>query len=219
MCPGAPFLFALVHDVIVFLFFYDPMDSTITTGKIIIVTAPSGSGKTTLVKRMLAAYPTLAFSISACTRKPRPNEEHGRDYYFFTEEEFKRLIDEDAFIEWEMVYTGKYYGTLKTEVERIWSNGQAPLVDIDVQGALAIERQYPESALSLFIQAPSMEELRNRLIKRGTETPETLEERIKKAEWELTHAKYFDAIIINDDLDKATEELVNTIKDFLDKTL
>lgn len=165
---------------------------------------------------MLAAYPTLAFSISACTRQPRPNEQHGKDYYFFTEEEFKRLIEEDAFIEWEMVYTGKYYGTLKTEVERIWTNGQVPLVDIDVQGALAIQKKYPETSLSLFIQAPSMEELRNRLIKRGTETAETLEERIKKAEWEMTHSPYFDAIIINDDLEKATEELVDTIKHFLD---
>lgn len=185
------------------------------TGKIIIVTAPSGSGKTTLVKRMLAAYPKLAFSISACTRKPRPNEEHGKDYYFFTEQEFKQLIEEDAFVEWEMVYTGKYYGTLKTEVERIWMNGQAPLVDIDVQGAIAIQKKYPDNSISLFIQAPSMQELRNRLIKRGTETPESLEERIKKAEWEITHAEHFDAVIINDDLDKATAELIATIEDFL----
>lgn len=166
---------------------------------------------------MLEAYPTLAFSISACTRTPRPNEQHGKDYYFFSEEEFKRLIQEDAFIEWEMVYTGKYYGTLKTEVERIWTNEQAPLVDIDVQGALAIQKKYPETSLSLFIQAPSMEELRRRLIHRGTETPETLEERIKKAEWEMTHAGYFDAIIVNDNLDKATDELIDTIRQFLEE--
>src|SRR5690606_20298298 len=130
-------------------------------------------------------------------------------------EKFKELIAQDAFIEWEMVYTGKYYGTLKSEIERIWINGQAPLVDIDVQGAIAIQKKFPENTLSLFIQAPSMEELRNRLIKRGTETPETLEERIKKAEWEMTHSKSFDTVIINDDLDKATEELVSTIRDFL----
>lgn len=164
---------------------------------------------------MLEAYPTLAFSISACTRQPRPNEQHGKDYYFFTEQEFKELIEQDAFIEWEMVYTGKYYGTLKSEIERIWINGQAPLVDIDVQGALAIQKKYPDTSLSLFIQAPSIEELRRRLENRGTETPESLEERVKKAEWELTHSGKFDAIIINDDLDKATEELIETIKNFL----
>ena len=164
---------------------------------------------------MLESYPTLAFSISACTRQPRPNEQHGKDYYFFTEQEFKELIEQDAFIEWEMVYTGKYYGTLKSEIERIWINGQAPLVDIDVQGALAIQKKYPDTSLSLFIQAPSIEELRRRLEKRGTETPESLEERVKKAEWELTHSGKFDAIIINDDLNKATEELIETIKNFL----
>lgn len=184
-------------------------------GKIIIVTAPSGSGKTTLVKRMLAAYPRLAFSVSACTRQPRPGEVHGKDYYFFTEEEFKSLIEQDAFVEWEMVYTGKYYGTLKSEMERIWGNGQAPLVDIDVHGAIALQNKYPENSLSLFIQAPSMGELRLRLEKRGTETPESLEERLKKAELEIAYAPQFDAIIINDDLEVATRELVSTIEDFL----
>lgn len=164
---------------------------------------------------MLAAYPRLAFSISACTRKPRPNEQHGKDYYFYSEEEFKKLIEEDAFVEWEMVYTGKYYGTLKSEMERIWANGQAPLVDIDVHGAITLQTKYPENSLSLFIQAPSMQELRTRLENRGTETPESLEERIAKAEIELAYAPQFDAIIINDDLDKATEELINTIEDFL----
>lgn len=186
-----------------------------SNAKIVIVTAPSGSGKTTLVKRLLATYPKLAFSISACTRQPRAGEVHGKDYYFYTEEEFKQLIAEDAFVEWEMVYTGKYYGTLKTEMERIWSNGQAPLVDIDVLGAITLQKKYPDNSISLFIQAPSIDELRNRLIKRGTETLETLEERIKKAEFELSHAPQFDHIIINDDLEKATEELITTIEQFL----
>lgn len=186
-----------------------------STGKIIIITAPSGSGKTTLVKRVLAAYPKLAFSISACTRQPRPGEINGKDYYFFTENEFKQLIAEDAFVEWEMVYTGKYYGTLKKEMERIWSSGQAPLVDIDVQGAITLQKKYPDNSLSLFIQAPSIEELRNRLIKRGTESPEMLEERIKKAEIELSYAPQFDSIIINDDLEEATQAIIDTIKDFL----
>lgn len=183
--------------------------------KIIIITAPSGSGKTTLVRRLLAAYPKLAFSISACTRNPRPGEQHGKDYYFYPENEFKRLIDEDAFVEWEMVYTGKYYGTLKSEVQRIWQNDQFPLVDIDVQGALAIQKKYPESSLSLFIEAPSLEVLRQRLIARGTETAQTLEERIEKAKDELTYAPQFDRIIINEDLEVATRELVKVVEDFL----
>ncbi len=186
-----------------------------TSGKIIIVTAPSGSGKTTLVKRLLATHPRLKFSISACTRQPRPNEVDGRDYYFFTEQEFKDKIAADEFVEWEMVYNGKYYGTLKTEVQRIWSENNIPLVDIDVQGAIAIQNKYPDDSISLFIQAPSMEELRARLEKRGTETPESLEERIKKAEYELAYAPQFDQVIVNDDLDNATEALINIINDFI----
>ena len=179
-----------------------------TQKRIIIITAPSGSGKTTLVKRLLAASPELAFSVSACTRSPRTGELHGRDYYFLTEPEFKRGIDEDAFVEWEMVYTGKYYGTLKDELERIWAEGRTPLVDIDVKGALAIQEQYPESSLSIFIKAPSLEVLRERLIMRGTESPQMLEERLAKAEYELMDAEEFNLIIINDDLVKATHELV-----------
>ena len=145
--------------------------------KIIIITAPSGSGKTTLVKRLLQACPQLAFSISACTRTPRPNEQHGKDYYFYSEEEFKKLIDENAFVEWEMVYTGKYYGTLRSELERIWNDDRHPLVDIDVKGALAIHDAYPDSSMSLFIQTPSVEVLRERLKLRGTETDHSLEEK------------------------------------------
>jgi guanylate kinase len=188
----------------------------LNSGKIIIITAPSGSGKTTLVKRLLKACPQLAFSISACTRNPRNGEQHGRDYYFYSEEEFKRLIEERAFVEWEMVYTGKYYGTLRSELERIWNNGQYPLVDIDVQGALAIHDAFPKSSLSLFIKAPSLEVLRERLHLRGTETKESLEERVDKAVHELSFAEQFDKIIINDDLDQATEELIKDVMDFLD---
>jgi guanylate kinase len=184
-------------------------------GKIIIITAPSGSGKTTLVKRLLQACPQLAFSISACTRKPRNSEEHGRDYYFYSEEEFKKLIEENAFVEWEMVYTGKYYGTLRSELERIWQKGQQPLVDIDVQGALAIHDAFPESSLSLFIKAPSLEVLWERLHRRGTESVESLEERIDKAVHELSFADQFDKIIINDDLEHATTELIKDVNDFL----
>lgn len=201
------------HDIFVFLQLISLLG--LNSGKIIIITAPSGSGKTTLIKRLLAAYPKLVFSISACTRKPRANEVNGKDYYFFTEAEFKELIDKDAFVEWEMVYAGKYYGTLKSEVDRIWGNGLSPLVDIDVQGAITTQKKYPGNSLSVFIQAPSLEELRKRLEKRGTETPETLEERVKKAETELTFAHHFDSIIVNDDLEEATQKLISTISDFL----
>ncbi len=186
-----------------------------TNGKIIVITAPSGSGKTTLVKRLLAASDRLVFSISACTRTPRLGEVHGTDYYFFDKDDFTRLIDEDAFVEWEMVYAGKYYGTLRSELERIWDAGKYPLVDIDVKGALAIRDKYPDTSLTIFIQAPSLEELRARLIARGTESPQTLEERVSKAEFELAYSPEFDRIIINDDLEKATIELKNTVDTFL----
>jgi guanylate kinase len=183
--------------------------------KIIVVTAPSGSGKTTLVKRLLAACPGLAFSVSACTRRPRPNEVDGRDYYFLDETKFQKLIQQDAFVEWEMVYPGKYYGTLKTEIGRIWESGCYPLVDIDVKGALAIQEAFPEQALTIFIQAPSLEELRQRLHKRGTETPQSLEERVGKAAFEVTFAPQFDCTIINDDVEVATKELVQVVEAFL----
>ena len=185
------------------------------TGKIIVITAPSGSGKTTLVKRLLAACPQLSFSISACTRNPRDGEVHQKDYYFYTVEQFRKLIDEEAFAEWEMVYVDKYYGTLNAELQRIWDNSKYPLVDIDVKGALAIRAKYPENCLTIFIEAPSIEELRKRLISRGTETASSLEERITKAEEELTFAPKFDRIIINDDLEKATQELISTVESFI----
>jgi guanylate kinase len=185
------------------------------TGKIIIITAPSGSGKTTLVKRLLQACPQLSFSVSACTRLPRANEQHGKDYYFYSEADFRKLIEADAFVEWEMVYTGKYYGTLKSELRRIWDADHHPLVDIDVKGALAIQDAYPDNSLTIFIQAPSIEELRQRLMLRGTETLHSLEERVSKANFELSFAPQFDRIIINDDLDVATAELVQVVNDFI----
>lgn len=186
----------------------------LSTGKIIVIAAPSGSGKTTLVKRLLADCKHLSFSISACTRQPRPGEVHGKDYYFYSEPDFKQLIAEDAFIEWEMVYTGKYYGTLKSELQRIWDSGHSPLIDIDVQGALAIKKKFPEIARTIFIEAPSIEELRKRLSARGTETPQTLEERVAKAEEELTFASQFEKIVINTDLDEATAELMKIVEEF-----
>jgi len=186
----------------------------LATGKIIVITAPSGSGKTTLVKRLLDSCPLLEFSVSACTRRARKGEHHGKDYYFYEEGQFRKLIDENAFVEWEMVYNGKYYGTLKAELQRIWDAGKSPLVDIDVQGALAIRDKYPQNCLTIFIEAPSLDALRERLMTRGTETEHSIEERITKAVSELTFAPRFDHIIINDNLDIATKELMRLVDEF-----
>jgi len=183
--------------------------------KIIIITAPSGSGKTTLVKRLLAAVPSLCFSISACTRQPRNEEQNGRDYYFLPEKEFRQLIEQEAFVEWEMVYEGKYYGTLKKELERIWQGGQVPLVDIDVKGALALQAAYPDSSLTIFVQAPSLEILRERLLLRGTENENSLNERVSKASFELSFAPQFDHVIVNDKLDDAAQTLTGLVRNFL----
>lgn len=191
------------------------MSTSSTDHKVIIITAPSGSGKTTLVKRLLAATDNLSFSISACTRRPRQGEVHGVDYYFFDEDRFKQLIDEDAFVEWEMVYAGKYYGTLRAEMQRIWDGGKYPLVDIDVKGALTVMNKYRGQCLTVFIKAPSIEELRRRLSARGTETPQTLEERVIKAEDELTYIGEFDKVIVNDDLETAAAELIAVVRGFL----
>ncbi len=185
------------------------------SGKIIVITAPSGSGKTTIVKKLLQEFPLLQFSISACTRNPRPNELHGKDYYFLSEAEFKGHIEADNFIEWEMVYTGKYYGTLKEELQRIWDTGRYPLVDIDVQGALSIKEKFPEQTLTIFIKAPSLEELERRLQNRGTETSETLRERVDKAIHELTFADQFDKIVVNDTLEHAVEEIEDLVMAFV----
>ncbi len=184
-------------------------------GKIIIITAPSGSGKTTLVKRLLTAFPELSFSISACTRNPRTGEEDGKDYYFLTVDRFKQLIEEEAFIEYEMVYEGKYYGTLKKEITRMWNENKVPLIDIDVQGAMNVQKQYQDTALSIFIKAPSIEELRRRLETRGTESPETLEERVAKAAEELQYAPEFDHVVVNDDLEVAYSQLFDIISKYI----
>jgi guanylate kinase len=186
----------------------------LATGKIIVITAPSGSGKTTLVKRLLQSCPHVEFSVSACTRQARQGETHSRDYYFYTEAQFKERIAEDAFVEWEMVYTGKYYGTLKSELQRIWDMGKSPLVDIDVQGALAIRNKYPDICTTIFIEAPSLEVLRERLRLRGTETVQSLEERVSKAAIELTFAPQFDHIIINENLSEATYALIKVVEEF-----
>ncbi len=164
---------------------------------------------------MLEKYPALTFSVSAATRQPRVGELDGVDYYFISEGEFKKKIDEDAFVEWEMVYEGKYYGTLKSELQRIWSADKIPVLDIDVQGAIHIEQKYPGTCLLIFIQPPSIEELKRRLEHRQTDSLENINIRLRKAEYELTFKKHFNKVIINDDLEKACKETEAVIKEFL----
>ena len=183
--------------------------------KIIILTAPSGSGKTSITRHLLRTFPELSFSISAATRQPRGNEKNGVDYYFMSEDEFKQKIKEDAFAEWEMVYEGKYYGTLKQELQRIWDKGQVPVLDIDVKGAIHVQQQFPGQVLSLFIQPPSVEELRKRLESRGTETQESLNARISKASYELSFSHSFSHVIVNDVLEKACSDAENLVRAFI----
>ncbi len=183
--------------------------------KIIIITAPSGAGKTSITKRLLAKYPKLAFSISAATREPRGNEKSGVDYHFMSVEDFQNKIHENAFIEWEMVYEGKYYGTLKSEITRIWGEEKIPMLDIDVQGAIHVQEEYDKETLSIFIKPPSVDELRKRLTGRGTDDEEAVATRLSKAAYELSFAHHFDHVIVNDDLDKATAATEKVITDFL----
>jgi guanylate kinase len=183
--------------------------------KLIILTAPSGSGKTSITRFLINKYPKLSFSISATTRLPRGTEKDGIEYHFLTVEDFRNRIDANDFIEWEMVYEGKYYGTLKSELERIWNEGKVPMLDIDVQGAIHVQQQFAGDCLSIFIQPPSVEELRRRLESRGTETPESLETRVSKASYEMSFNHHFTKTILNDELDKACAETETVIKDFL----
>jgi guanylate kinase len=184
--------------------------------KIIIITAPSGAGKTSITRYLLGKYPDrLAFSVSAATRSPRSYEKDGEDYYFLTLDNFKQKIQHSEFVEWEMVYEGKYYGTLKSELKRIWAAGKTPLLDIEVKGAIHIREQYPDSTLALFIEPPSVDELRRRLEARGTETVESLMARVNKASYEISFKHHFDKIIVNDDLRKACQEAEAAIKTFV----
>ena len=184
--------------------------------KLIIIAAPSGAGKTSVTRHLLKSLPNqLAFSISAATRQPRNHEKDGVDYYFISVDEFKDKITSNEFVEWEMVYEGKYYGTLKSELDRIWQQQKAPLLDVDVQGGIHIQQQYPHSSLSLFIEPPSIEELERRLKARGTETPESLQARLSKAAYELSFKQQFDRIILNDSLERACAETEDIVKAFL----
>ena len=184
--------------------------------KLIIIAAPSGAGKTSVTRYLLKKMAEqLAFSVSCATRLPRNYETDKVDYYFITAEEFKSKIEKQEFVEWEMVYEGKYYGTLKSEMQRIWEQHKAPLLDVDVKGGINIQQQYPHNSLSLFIEPPSINELERRLKARGTETPESLQARLNKAEFELSFKGKFDKVILNDQLERACAEAEMIVREFL----
>jgi guanylate kinase len=191
-------------------------ESSKASSKIIIITAPSGAGKTSITRYLLDKYPQqLAFSVSAATRPPRPHEKDGVDYYFLSLDDFQQKIQHNEFAEWEMVYEGKYYGTLKSELKRILKLGKTPLLDIEVKGAIHIQEQYWGSSLSLFIEPPSVDELRRRLEMRGTETEESLRARVNKAAYEISFKQHFDKIIVNEELEKACRQADEAVRAFL----
>jgi guanylate kinase len=183
--------------------------------KLIIITAPSGAGKTSITHYLLNKFPQISFSISATTRPARGKEQHGKDYYFIQPAAFQQKIRDEEFVEWEMVYEGKYYGTLKSELARIWKEGQVPMLDIDVKGAIHVKQQFPSAALTIFIDPPSVEELRRRLQSRGTETPESLQARINKASFEISFKHHFHHIIVNNQLTVACQEAEKIVQAFL----
>lgn len=184
-------------------------------GKLIVISAPSGAGKTSIVHHLLKNMNALSFSVSACSRDKRENETHGKDYYFLGVEGFQQKIKEDAFLEWEQVYENQYYGTLKSEIERIWNEGKTVIFDVDVVGGLNIKKQYPKECLSLFIMPPSLEVLAERLIGRGSESDESLQKRLDKAEEEIAQNQEFDTVILNDDIEIACEETMEVITNFI----
>ncbi|MFQ3332748.1 MAG: guanylate kinase [Thalassomonas sp.] len=184
-------------------------------GKLIVISAPSGAGKTSIVHHLLKSMDELSFSVSACSREKRDNETHGKDYYFLGVEGFQNKIKEDAFLEWEQVYENQYYGTLKSEIERIWSEGKTVIFDVDVIGGLNIKKQYPKECLSLFIMPPSLEVLAERLLGRRSESDESLHKRLDKAEEEIAQNQEFDRLILNDDFEIACEETVEVITNFI----
>ena len=186
-------------------------------GKLVIFSAPSGSGKSTIIQSLLNRDLNLSFSISATSRAPRGTEKNGVEYYFISPKEFRQRIANGEFLEYEEVYAGKFYGTLKSEVERILDSGRNVIFDVDVVGGLNIKKYYGDQALALFIQPPSIEELEKRLKHRATDAPEVIASRVAKAEYELSFAPRFDHIIVNDILEKAQEEAYQTIRQFLDK--
>lgn len=184
-------------------------------GKLIVISAPSGAGKTSIVHFLLQQIESLSFSVSACSRKKRNNETDGKDYFFLTAVEFKNKISENLFLEWEEVYENQYYGTLKSELTRIWGEGKTIIFDIDVLGGINIKKQYPKECLSIFIMPPSLEVLSKRLKDRGSESSESLEKRLEKAEEEIARSKEFDKVIINDNFDVACHEISQLVKTFI----
>lgn len=184
-------------------------------GKLIIISAPSGTGKGTIVRHLIERFPQLEFSISATSRAPRGEERDGIEYQFLSGEQFAELIERDEFVEWEEVYAGTYYGTLKSELQRIWNKGNAIVFDVDVKGGLRLKEIFGRDALTMFIMPPSIEELRARLVGRGTDAPEVIEKRLAKAEHEIAYNKSFDYIVVNDDLRDAVERAGQIITEFL----
>lgn len=185
--------------------------------KVLIFSAPSGAGKSTIVGHILDIWKdTMEFSVSATSRAPRGTEQNGKEYHFVTPEEFRRLIEEDRLVEYEEVYKDHFYGTLKSEVERIWAAGHTIIFDVDVKGGINLKKYFGEKALSIFIKAPSVEVLRQRLIKRGTDSPEAIAERVAKASREMECAPQFDYVLVNDDLATAFGEVEKVVEDFLD---
>lgn len=189
-------------------------------GKAFIFSAPSGSGKTTIVKHLLQNNPNLGFSISACTRDKRGrNEENGKDYYFLSPEEFKMRIDKDEFVEWEEVYAGNFYGTLKTEIDRIWSEGKHVIFDVDVKGGLNLKNYFREKALAVFVKVPSLEELESRLNDRNTDTPSSISQRLFKAKFEMKFEDRFDVVLVNENLEESLKKAQKLVDDFAMKTV
>ncbi|TGE27174.1 guanylate kinase [Hymenobacter metallicola] len=185
-------------------------------GKIIAFSAPSGAGKTTIVHRLMDQIPELSFSISACTRDKRGRTEaNGKDYYFISVQEFQEKIRHDEFVEWEEVYEGAFYGTLKSEIERIWESGKHAILDVDVKGGLSIKEFYKDRALAIFVKPPSLEILEERLRTRATDSASSISARLYKANFELTFEDRFDVTVVNDDLDHATEQAAKLVRDFI----
>ncbi len=183
--------------------------------KMIVITAPSGAGKTSIARHLMKVFPQLSFSISATTRQPRTNEKNGVDYYFISVEEFQKKILNEEFVEWEMVYEGKYYGTLKSELKRIWSIEQIPVLDIDVQGTIHVQKEYPINSLFIFIKPPSVDELKRRLESRGSESVESLQARVSKAAYELSFTNQFSNVVENNNFEAACIEAETIVRDFI----
>jgi guanylate kinase len=191
------------------------MTNNVTRGKLVIISAPSGSGKTTIVHHLLHQDLSLEFSVSACSRERRKDEVDGMDYYFIPVEIFKNKIKNDEFVEWEEVYPEQFYGTLRSEIERIWANGKHVIFDVDVIGGLSLKRKFPEVALAIFVMPPSIQELEKRLAARSSDSQRSIRKRVEKAKEEISYSNQFDTIIVNDILETALEKAEHTVRNFL----